>query len=81
MQLGDFGLIMEQNKQDVESLLDQARSTPDTPQHTSNIRRITIKISQVTIQVHAPHTKSRYAASEDGVRIFLNILILDPTRS
>ena len=29
---------------------DQARSTPDTPQYTSNIRRITIKISPVTIQ-------------------------------
>ena len=40
---------------------DQARSTPDTLHHTSNIRRITIKISQVIIQDgkgHAPHTRT-----------------------
>ena len=63
---------------------DQACSTPDTPHYISNIWRITIKTSPETIQDtigHAPHTRSSYAASEDGVRIFQNILILEPTRS
>ena len=63
---------------------DPTCSTPDTPHHNIDIRRITIKTSPNTIQDaegHAPHKDSRYAASEDGVRIFQNIIILDPTRS
>ena len=63
---------------------DQACSTPDTPHYTSDIRRITIQTAPDTIQDtegHALQTRSRYAAYEDGVRIFQNILILDPTQS
>ena len=61
---------------------DQACYTPDTPHYTCDIRRITIKTSIDTIQDtegHASHKDLSYAASEDGVRIFQNILILDPT--
>ena len=63
---------------------DQARSTPDPPHYTFDMRRISIKTSpelSKTSEGHAPHTRSSYAASKGGVRIFQNIIILDPTRS
>lgn len=63
---------------------DQACSTLDTPHYTSDVCRITIHTSPDTIQDtegHALHTRSRYAASEDGIRIFQNMLILNPTQS
>ena len=64
---------------------DQACSTPDTPHTLITIRRISIKISpdkdpRLLIYMRRIQ-RSRYAASKDGVRIFQNILILDPTRS
>jgi hypothetical protein len=63
---------------------EQTCSTPDTPHYSFDIWCITIKTSPNTIQGtegHAAHKDSRYATSEDGVRIFQNILILDHTRS
>ena len=63
---------------------DQARSTPDPPHYTFDMRRISIKTSpelSKTSEGHAPHTRTSYAASKGGVRIFQNIIILDPTRS
>ena len=61
---------------------DPTCSTPDMPHQNIDIRRITIKTSPNTIQdteEQARHKDSRYAASEDGVRIFQNIIILDQT--
>ena len=46
---------------------DQARSTPDTPHYTFDMRRISIKTSpelSKTSEGHAPHTRSSYATSK-----------------
>ena len=63
---------------------DRACSTQDTPHLTMKHGASLSRFHQIKIQdfnIYTPHQRSRYAASKDGVRIFQNILILDPTRS